>query len=382
VGLLGDQIRGDAAQADQLEASHVSCQTQLTQVEAELDQANAQIADLKAQLAECQAQLPKTFDLAAYCRGVWALKQVTTSSSIDAGDITIALQTPGVRGFAARFPWSSIGDEHGALLPGPLDAARTRADAAGVELSVRFMAGRYLPAALYDAMGPDYLYTLATQDPGARVPLPFSREGIAGNPAFEDAYARLVGELSSWCRANEVHLLHLPWYGRLWAEYNADADIQAVPGWAVPNCVEGNLSLLSVGRQVSGDDLAVSFTSSGLFSGGVGQQITDANRNRMLELWGPGSAQIQTLLTGLGQYQDVGQVINPGGSQDIYDGEQMYDGTSRTDYVWADLFSTCFDSGINWIEVYAPSFTYTGSQAWQAPALAAAIAAFNTSWGI
>lgn len=349
-------------------------------------------AAMRAHILSITGNTNPVVDLAEMSRGTWALFQTNSLSQISSAQTTAALNFDGIRGYAPRFPWNAIADADGHLTTaglGLLNTARAKADTHGVEMSMRFMAGRYLPAQLFDAMGPNYYYTLTEQDPGARIPKPFSSSGTVGNPVFEAAYTTLVQELAAWCRANRVYLFHHAWYGRLWAEYNAAEDIQLAAGWSTQGCTDGNNRLMDIAETITGTDLAVSFTSSGHFANGLTNTITAAIRNRMIALWGANNPQIQTLLTGLGEFQAPNSTlvsnINPGGTQNIYDGEQMFDGalanSSGTPYNWANLFQSCFNSGINWVEVYTPSFSQ-GTGVTSPAALQTAINKFNTDWGI
>src|SRR5262249_11902386 len=115
--------------------------------------------------------------------GTWALEQVGSIPELqsDQPRIDSALSMPNVAGLSIRVPWSSIDTKFDLL-----DDAYQIAQAHGVGLTVRFMAGRWTPASVFTA-GSSY-YTLSG---GAKVPLPFMPDG-SPNLAFENAYSSLV----------------------------------------------------------------------------------------------------------------------------------------------------------------------------------------------
>jgi hypothetical protein len=95
-----------------------------------------------------------------------------------------------------------------------------------------------------------------------QVPAPFLSDG-APNTVFETEYDQFVKRLASWCRENDVRLLHLAWYGQHWAELNHGKEVRALEGYSFDNWMRAHLRLLDIGLKYSGDDLAVELPFSG-----------------------------------------------------------------------------------------------------------------------
>lgn len=154
---------------------------------------------------------------AAAISGTWVLQQAGSREELERAvqqSVGAALATPHIRGFCLRVPWKAV-DEDFALLEAGLALARQRK----LACSVRFMAGRHTPARVFTAGSPYYLNAAKE-----KVPTPFQADGIH-NAVFEREYRRFAGRLAGWCRANDVHLLHLAWYGQDWAELNHGKEV-------------------------------------------------------------------------------------------------------------------------------------------------------------
>jgi hypothetical protein len=89
-----------------------------------------------------------------------------------------------------------------------------------------------------------------------KVPAPFLPNG-SPNTVFENEYDQFVQRLASWCRENDVHLLHLAWYGQHWAELNHGKEIRALEGYSFENWIRAHIRLLDIGLEYAGDDLVL-----------------------------------------------------------------------------------------------------------------------------
>ncbi len=191
--------------------------------------------------------------------GTWVLQQVASRQELEqlaAKTIVPALQTPQIRGFCIRVPWQAI-DTDFSLLESGLKLAQAQ----HVDYSVRFMAGRHTPARVFESGCPFYLKQ-DRQGRDERVPVPFMKDGTP-NRVFEAEYERLVERLAAWCRAHDVHLLHLAWYGQDWAELNHGKEVRAVPGYSYAAWLTAHKRLIDIGLQHAGRDLAVELPFSG-----------------------------------------------------------------------------------------------------------------------
>ena len=90
------------------------------------------------------------------------------------------------------------------------------------------MAGRHTPQRLFDAGCPYYVVGKKGQE--EKVPVPMTADGKP-NAIFEREYDAYVSRLAEWCHSNNVHLLHLAWYGQDWAELNNGVQVRALPGY-------------------------------------------------------------------------------------------------------------------------------------------------------
>lgn len=205
--------------------------------------------------------------------GTWALQQADSYTDFyNRYRFTTAnaMSYENIRGFSFRLPWKAATDNNGLV-----DQFR-QADAlinqyvpgtprqSGKDYSIRFMAGRHTPQYVFDNGA--YFYTLTD---GTKIPKPFSDSGVAGNPAFENAYRATVSSLATWARANGVSLIHLPWYGQDWAELHNALNIRDPNiGYSYQNWLQGHKNLIDIaleftGPRADGTNLAVEFPMSG-----------------------------------------------------------------------------------------------------------------------
>jgi hypothetical protein len=234
------------------------------------------------------------------------------------------------------------------------------AQAAGKALSIRVMAGRDTPARVFNLGAYSYV-----DSAGQRIPKPFSDSGVAGNPVFEQEYRAMVSSLAAWSRGHGVRLLHLPWYGHLWAEIDNGAEIQGAQGYSEAAWAAGHLALLGIGLAESGGDLAVEYPMSGHW-GNAGSQA-GAFRNLILATVGQWSPRVFLQGNGLGVYNN-----DPSSGSAIHSGIQMYNGNQ---YNWETTFAYAASVQTTYVEVYTSSFAGNGDGT-----LAAASGVFGASF--
>lgn len=270
--------------------------------------------------------------------GTWVLQQASSAAELDRmrSDLRAALATPGVRGLSVRAPWDAIDGNLG-VFNEALEIAR----AAGKPLSIRVMAGRHTPARVFQAGAYSYV-----DSGGERIPKPFSDSGTAGNPVFEREYEQMVSELAAWSQSHDVRLLHLSWYGHLWAEIDNGEEIQNSRGYSLDAWATGHLRLLDIGIKYAKDGLSIEYPMSGYWGGGgsAAARFFDRITNSAGE-WSP-----RVFLQGNahGKYN-----YDPVGSRPIYHGLQMFDGGQ---YDWASAYSYAKSIESTYLEVYSSSF--------------------------
>ncbi|HUT89682.1 MAG TPA: hypothetical protein VMY37_09310, partial [Thermoguttaceae bacterium] len=189
--------------------------------------------------------------------GTWVLQQVTDQAELDRllpKTIGPALKTPHIRGFSLRVPWKAIDQDFG-LLEAGWKIARDH----GVSYSVRFMAGRHTPAGVFDR---ECRFYLGGRGGREKIPMPFMEDG-SPNTVFEKEYDAFVARLAAWCRAHDVRLLHLAWYGQDWAELNHGKEVRSQAGYRYENWLRAHVRLIDVGLRYAGEDLAVELPFSG-----------------------------------------------------------------------------------------------------------------------
>jgi hypothetical protein len=289
--------------------------------------------------------------------GVWVLEQVSGPWELNnmRPQLEAALATPGVRGLSVRAGWDAIDGDLSIF-----DRAYEIAQSAGKELSIRVMAGRYTPARVFTLGAYSYV-----DSNGDRIPKPFSSSGVPGNPVFEQQYRDMVSSLAAWSSNHGVRLLHLPWYGHLWAEIDNGPEIQGAAGYSTYAWTVGHLTLLSIGLAASNANLAVEFPMSGHWGNGSSQasNFFDLIVNSV----GQWSSQVFVQGNGLGVYNS-----DPSWGRPIHSGIQMYDGNQ---YDWQAAFAHAASVQTTYVEVYTSSFTGNADGT-----LATASAGFNANF--
>ena len=294
--------------------------------------------------------------------GTWVLIQVSGQSQLNnqSNWIHDSLNDFATRGLSVRVPWDALNDS-------VLDAGKAIADADGKSYSIRFMAGRYTPQAVFDAGSPSYSVA------GQQVPTPFYPNGNP-NTVFESFYEDEVARLAAYCRSRGIHLLHLPWYGQDWAELNNGAEVRAQPGYSRAAFIQAHERLIDIALKYVGDDLAVEFPMSGYGPlDVVGATLTE----HIIAAAGANSGRIYVQANGLGPNGDWGapnQAVEAQMDQAVFAkpilrGEQMI---QPGDYNWAAVYANLMANGADYVEVYIESFRGTA-----AVQLAAEVAAFN-----
>jgi hypothetical protein len=299
--------------------------------------------------------------------GTWVLQQVSGGEELErlaARNIAPALETPHIRGLCLRVPWRAI-DRDFSLL----DAGQRLARQHGVAFSVRFMAGRHTPDRVFDS-GCRF-YRVRVAEPG-RVPVPFLEDG-SPNAVFERHYEELVARLADWCRANNVRLLHLAWYGQDWAELNHGRQVRAQPGYRYESWLEAHRRLIDIGLRHAGDDLAVELPFSG--HGPLTEAAGDLADHVVARL-GPWRPVFFCQANGWGPNGEWGApdaateaAFDRVWEKPICRGLQMI---QPRDYPWPEVFARLYQMRATYCEVYAPSFTLAGREQ-----LAAEIARFD-----
>jgi hypothetical protein len=237
-----------------------------------------------------------------------------------------------------------------ALLEAGLKIARDHQ----MNFSVRFMAGRHTPARVFAQGCRFYLTSRGTRE---KVPTPFLEDG-SPNLTFEKEYDTFVGKLAAWCRANQVRLLHLAWYGQEWAELNHGKEVRAAKGYSYANWLRAHTRLIDIGLKYAGKDLAVEFPFSGH------GPLTDASvalADHVLKQIGPTNPVFFCQANGWGPNGDWGApsrevetAFDRVWQKPICRGQQAI---QPQDYDWTALYQKLYENRATYCEVYAPSFT-------------------------
>ena len=284
--------------------------------------------------------------------GAWVLQQVTDKAELDRllpKTIGPALKTPYVRGFCLRVPWKAI-DQDFALLQAGWKIARDHE----VSYSVRFMAGRHTPARVFDRGCRFYLGGRSGRE---EVPMPFMEDG-SPNTVFEKDYDAFVGRLAAWCRAHDVRLLHLAWYGQDWAELNHGKEVRSQAGYSYENWLRAHVRLIDIGLRYAGEDLAVELPFSGY---GPLTEAAGALAEHVIQRIGPSNPIFFCQANGWGPKGDWGAptaqveaAFDRVWRKPICRGQQAI---QPMDYDWPNLFAKLYANRATYCEVYAPSFT-------------------------
>jgi hypothetical protein len=291
---------------------------------------------------------------AALVSGTWVLQQASSVRELETARsqwLDTALRTPALRGFCLRVPWRAIDQDLSLLESGQAIARRYH-----VDYSIRFMAGRHAPTRVFDK-GCPYYTKRGPKGDLEKVPAPFGRDG-SPNAAFEQEYEALVTRLAPWCRAQEVHLLHLAWYGQDWAELNHGREVRALPGYTFENWLQAHQRLVDIGLKHAGEGLAVELPFSGY---GPCWEAAGMLADHVIAKIGPSRPLFFCQANGWGPKGDWG-APNPETEarfdqvwkRPICRGQQMI---QPRDYDWLVVFQKLYENQATYCEVYAPSFT-------------------------
>jgi hypothetical protein len=225
------------------------------------------------------------------------------------------------------------------------DEAQRIADAAGVPLAVRFMAGSSTPSWRMGRAG----QVTGTGPNGAPwtavIPIPFLSDGTP-NVTFEQGWGRLVDILALWCDANRVPFLHGAWWGGRWSELFLDG-LSSFEGYTYPVVRDAHLRLADRLLALAGPDRRCELPVSGYVGGTtIRQDITAHVAASPVWNW----FYIQS--NHIDESTDLGTLVQPPRRA-----WQMLDAVGYDD--WAHIYAECFDAG-EYLEVYAESF-FTGN---------------------
>jgi len=299
--------------------------------------------------------------------GTWVLQQVSSRDELERllpAVIEPALATPHLRGFCLRVPWRAIDGDFSLLEEGCRVARRH-----GLAFSVRFMAGRHTPDRVFDSGCRSYRVAGAEHD---RAPVPFLEDG-SPNVVFERNYEQLLKRLAVWCRAREVRLLHLAWYGQNWAELNHGNEVRAQRGYSYESWLNAHRRLIDIGLRHAAEDLAIELPFSGH---GPLTAAASALADHVVSKLGPSCTVFFCQANGWGPDGEWGApneateaAFDRVWDKPICRGLQMI---QPSDYPWAEVFARLYQTRATYCEVYAPSFTMAGREQ-----LAAEIARFD-----
>jgi hypothetical protein len=284
--------------------------------------------------------------------GTWVLQQVTNQAELDRllpKTIGPALKTPHIRGFCLRVPWKAIDRDFGLL-----EAGRKIARDFQVSYSVRFMAGRHTPARVFESGCRFYLGGRGGRE---KIPMPFMEDG-SPNTVFEKDYDAFVARLAAWCRAHDVRLLHLAWYGQDWAELNHGKEVRSQTGYSYENWLRAHVQLIDLGLRYADEDLAFELPFSGY------GPLTEAAGNltdHVIQRIGPSNPIFFCQANGWGPKGDWGAPTAQVEAafcrvwrKPICRGQQAI---QPGDYDWPNLFEKLYANRATYCEIYAPSFT-------------------------
>ena len=330
--------------------------------------------------------------------GTWVLKEAATTTQLTNVTNTIkqGLSYQNMRGLSFRTNWSSI-DSGGVFNPAIFNQAKSIvAVYPSQDYTIRVIAGSKSPARLFAQSGMHYYLrdadnNLANGDQedalkSPKVPLPYnpSSTGFEPNLAFEAEYTKLVDSLVAYAQANNIKLIHMPWYGRDWAELNYH-DEMLDDGLTIEKWLSGHKRLADIvyERVKNYPDLSVEFPLSGWNSSPDGRSATTQLLSYMLDAgahpqWANWSGRLLVQGNGYGKYSGLDANKGTPTAREAYRGMQMYDQFDNYTDLWAQMYRNLGSDPLygTYLEVYAESFGYTAAN--QAN-LQAAITEFATT---
>ncbi len=316
--------------------------------------------------------LPKNALVSRFC-GTWLLQQVDSAPSANlTNNIKHGLDYQDMRGLSLRTNWKTI-DNNGALNPAVLDAGKSIiAGYPGQSYSIRVIAGSKSPDRLFSQ--PDmYLYH---KDDGKPVPLPYNPNSatFAPNTGFEREYTKLVDNIINYAAANNIKLVHMPWYGRDWAEINYHPELWDEPNFTPDKWVEGHKRLADIvyNKVKNYPDISVEFPASGWNNlvkdntspYNIGPTVTNEVIGYLVNpivhpLWANYSGRLFIQGNGYGVHSGLNGASSPT-TREAYRGMQMFDQTNRYSTLWTQLYDNLDNGSLygTYLEVYTESFGY------------------------
>lgn len=365
----GDSIRTATAELEALYtgavANNVTIQEERDHWLSEAHRLDAAVDDLQAQLTACQEgheppdDPPPVVANAAALAGVHVLQQIESTAQLNSQrtQILAALAVPGVSTFCARVPWSAI-DTSFTLL----DQCKAVADQAGKQFAVRFMAGRWTPQRIM-------LVIPTLTAAGVTFPRPYDTSGALNLP-FLNAYKDLLSNLSAWCTANHVRIIHLSHYAKDWAEFYYGPEVQTIMGNTAAGqtaMVQATLALANVALNTVHPDISVELPMSGhgpLMRAAGSSNPGIAERVTMGIASGIGGGSDRFIIQGNGvdndglwgaPNEDTEVLMDNVLKANLFFGGQMIQPTNT--WQWNLVFDQVQGAKATYLEVYLPSFS-------------------------
>lgn len=274
-----------------------------------------------------------------WAQGTWATQQITSVTDFNDKRATIlsALQHPGVVGLSMRWPWKNFLDP--TSTGGIMDLGRDVADEAGKRFCVRFMAGQHTPDFVFNNGAANFLLSN-----GNRCPKPWQNSTtspFAPNTVFENAWIAYVNDLAAYSKTHGMRVLHLSWYGALWAELFHGTEVQNASGYTYDNWLTGHRRLVDLASGLDDNTMALEVATTGhgtqgtVFNDVVGY-IQTVNGASFPEWW------IQQNNYDVGTGNTV--------TRTVHSAAQMVDIVGRQD--WTPIYDQLVTNGKKYIEIY------------------------------
>jgi len=276
-------------------------------------------------------------------RGTWVLHGSDSAADVRSWEKRFLeiLARPGVTGLSIRAPWNALEPTPNTFDLSIFEEAGRIADAAGVPLAMRFVAGSETPTWRM-GRGEQVTGTGMDGEPWtAVIPIPFLDDG-SPNVTFEQGWGRLVDVMALWAGANRVPFLHGGWWGDRWAELFLDG-LTGLEGYSYPAVRDAHLRLVDRLLALSGPARRCELPVSGSVGDAtIGQDITAHVAASPAWNW----FYIQST------HIDEGTLLG-GYAPPPRRGWQMLDAIGYDD--WEKIYAECMGAG-EYLEVYAESF--------------------------
>ncbi len=283
--------------------------------------------------------------------GTWVLQKVDSATQLSnvSAAIKHGLDYNNMCGLSIRSNWSSV-DNNGSFNSAIFDGGKTIIGGYPTQsYSIRVIAGSKSPTRLF-AMSDMYWYredkdnnqNNGDQADGNQVPLPYEPNSttFAPNAGFEREYTKLVDNLVNYAAANNIKLIHLPWFGRDWAELNYHYELWNEPNFSDDKWLQGHKRLADIVYNKVKDypDISVEFPLSGWNNLGNGPSLTNQLAGYLVDgtahpLWANWSGRLFVQGNGYGVYSGLNGSSTPT-TRAIYRGMQMYDQMDKYSNKW------------------------------------------------